>query len=283
MLEGGRGAWNSRCSGEMRRYREEHLWLKRRWTTSDAEARKLGEQTGLDTLVVPSPKRWMLGVIGTQSDCAVANALSIPPGEYGRKAETQRNMTGARTSGGACGSIRRNAKDLTWARESTVDRGRNIPFRKNCCGGAAWLSSARVVRCWVKSRNTSATLIVSCQRSYAGHSSETASDNGEEGGDDVKSSWPLCPGLHTCYNGRYKPSQTREGELIGKSRASDSDWSLQLDSMKLEVALVIADQHAAVNTFPGLVHTARHITKVELALEAGVPTRKGSSRPRYSS
>jgi hypothetical protein len=40
-----------------------------------------------------------------------------------------------------------------------------------------------------------------------------------------------------------------------------SDWSLQLDSMKLE-SLVIADQHAAVNTFPGLVHTARHITKV---------------------
>ncbi len=39
-----------------------------------------------------------------------------------------------------------------------------------------------------------------------------------------------------------------------------SDWSLQLDSMKLE-SLVIADQHAAVNTFPGLVHTARHTTK----------------------
>ena len=39
-----------------------------------------------------------------------------------------------------------------------------------------------------------------------------------------------------------------------------SDWSLQLDSMKLEL-LVIADQHAAVNTFPGLVHTARHTTK----------------------
>ncbi len=28
--------------------------------------------------------------------------------------------------------------------------------------------------------------------------------NGEEGGDDVKSLWPLCPGLHTCYNGLYK-------------------------------------------------------------------------------
>ncbi len=39
-----------------------------------------------------------------------------------------------------------------------------------------------------------------------------------------------------------------------------TDWSLQLDSMKLE-SLVIADQHAAVNTFPGLVHTARHTTK----------------------
>ncbi len=40
-----------------------------------------------------------------------------------------------------------------------------------------------------------------------------------------------------------------------------SDCSLQLDCMKVE-SLVIADQHAAVNTFPGLVHTARHITKV---------------------
>ncbi len=40
------------------------------------------------------------------------------------------------------------------------------------------------------------------------------------------------------------------------------DWSLQLDSMKLE-SLVIADQHAAVNTFPGLVHTARHTMGVD--------------------
>jgi hypothetical protein len=47
----------------------------------------------------------------------------------------------------------------------------------------------------------------------------TAPDNGEEGGDEVKSAWPLCPGLHTCYNARYKPSRTREGELIGKNRA----------------------------------------------------------------
>lgn len=40
-----------------------------------------------------------------------------------------------------------------------------------------------------------------------------------------------------------------------------SDCRLQLAYMKPE-SLVIADQHAAVNTFPGLVHTARHTTRV---------------------
>ena len=40
-----------------------------------------------------------------------------------------------------------------------------------------------------------------------------------------------------------------------------SDWSLQPDSMKLE-SLVIADQHAAVNTFSGFVHTARQTMRV---------------------
>lgn len=40
-----------------------------------------------------------------------------------------------------------------------------------------------------------------------------------------------------------------------------SDCRLQLTYMKPE-SLVIADQHAAVNTFPGLVHTARHTTRV---------------------
>ena len=46
---------------------------------------------------------------------------------------------------------------------------------------------------------------------------------------------------------------------VSESQKADlsPDWSLQLDSMKSE-SLVIADQHVAVNTFPGLVHTARH-------------------------
>ena len=50
--------------------------------------------------------------------------------------------------------------------------------------------------------------------------------------------------------------QDREVEQIPKSHPS-SDSRLKPACMKLE-SLVIADQHAAVNTFPGLVHTARH-------------------------
>ena len=54
--------------------------------------------------------------------------------------------------------------------------------------------------------------------------------------------------------------------MVSKSQklALSSDCSLQLDYMKSE-SLVTADQHAAVNTFPGLVHTARHTTEVDHA------------------
>ena len=60
-----------------------------------------------------------------------------------------------------------------------------------------------------------------------------------------------------------------EGSKLARGSQSQKadlspDWSLQLDSMKAE-SLVIADQHAAVNTFPGLVHTARHTMGVGLA------------------
>lgn len=77
--------------------------------------------------------------------------------------------------------------------------------------GAAWLSSARAVRCWVKSRNERNPY---CQllTGEAEDSGGTAGDKPEEGGDDVKSSWPLCPGLHTCYNGRYKAERSREAQ-----------------------------------------------------------------------
>ncbi len=113
----------------------------------------------------------------------------------------------------------------------------------------------------------------------AGHSKDTASVNGEEGGDDVKSSWPLCPGLHTCYNGLYKGLRTREEELIQKTVLS-SDWSLQFDSMKLE-SLVIVDQHATVNAFPGLVHTARHTTRVDCTRSCWANPLLGGRHLRY--
>ena len=60
--------------------------------------------------------------------------------------------------------------------------------------------------------------------------------------------------------GGTKGSETARLSKSHKTTLS-SDCRLQLACMKLE-SLVIADQHAAVNTFPGLVHTARHTMRV---------------------
>ncbi|CAN4128556.1 unnamed protein product [Withania somnifera] len=122
----------------------------------------------------PSRKRWILGAVRIDPCSAVANALSIPPGEPG----------------------------LDMPRILLKERG----AFGNADTGGAWLSSARAVRCWVKSRN---------ERNPP---EQTAGDKPEEGEDDVKSSCPLCPGRHTCYNGRDKGSRSREGELTPKTR-----------------------------------------------------------------
>ena len=58
-----------------------------------------------------------------------------------------------------------------------------------------------------------------------------------------------------------KVQQNREVEQITKPGLS-SDCRLQLACMKVEL-LVIANQNVAVNTFPGLVHTARHTMRVD--------------------
>ena len=128
------------------------------------------------------------------------------------------------------------------------DRWRNLAFRKNRVQGAAWLSSARAVRCRVKSHNERNPY---CQllTGKAEDSGETATVRCEEGGDDVKSARPLCPGLHTCYNGRYKGQLHREVMLISKAGLS-SDRSLQLDSVKLD-SLVIAHQPWRGEYVPG--------------------------------
>src|SRR5712672_3148613 len=98
---------------------------------------------------------------------------------------------------------------------------RNSAALRGSCTGGAWLSSARVVRCWVKSRNERNPRPVLPATGFArvGDLRETAGVNSEEGGDDVKSSCPLCPGLHACYNGRYKGLRCRKVERIPKSRS----------------------------------------------------------------
>ena len=58
---------------------------------------------------------------------------------------------------------------------------------------------------------------------------------------------------------------TERSESARRSKSNkntpSSDWRLQPASMKLEL-LVITGQHTVVNTFPGLVHTARHTMRV---------------------
>ena len=77
--------------------------------------------------------------------------------------------------------------------------------------------------------------------------------------------------MTSSHHGPYDQGYTRatmvgtEGCKTAKLSKSQKaglspDWSLQLDSMKSQ-SLVIANQNVAVNTFPGLVHTARHTTK----------------------
>ncbi len=128
------------------------------------------------------------------------------------------------------------------------DRWRNPAFRKDRVQGAAWLSSARAVRCRVKSHNERNPY---CQllTGQAEDSGGTATVRCEEGGDDVKSARPLCPGLHTCYNGRYKGQLPGDRMPIPKVGLS-SDRSLQPDSVKLD-SLVIAHQPWRGEYVPG--------------------------------
>ena len=114
--------------------------------------------------------------------------------------------------------------------------------------GAAWLSSARAVRCRVKSHNER-NPYPQLPAGQAGDSGGTACASREEGGDDVKSARPLRPGRHTCYNGRHRGQPPGDRELIHKAGLS-SDRSLQLDSVKLE-SLVIAHQPWRGEYVPG--------------------------------
>ncbi len=135
---------------------------------------------------------------------------------------------------------------------SLDDAGNSISPRSKETGGA-WLSSARVVRCWVKSRN---------ERNPYGQLLRKR----------TLARLPLTKrrkvGMTSNHHALYDLGYTRTTMALNKEK-QDARWSktqkqrpssdcrLQLACTKSEL-LVIADQHAAVNTFPGLVHTARH-------------------------
>ena len=71
---------------------------------------------------------------------------------------------------------------------------------------------------------------------------ETAGVKPEEGGDDVKSSWPLRSGLHTCYNGDYKALRYREVELIAKK---SSQFGLE-SATRLHEAGIASNRRSAI-------------------------------------
>ena len=104
------------------------------------------------------------------------------------------------------------------------------------------------MRCQVKSYNERNPYEL-LPASNVGDSVQTAQINWEEGGDDVKSVWPLRPGLHTCYNVQYNMIRDRKVEEISKTGLS-SDCRLQLAYMKLE-SLVIAGQLYSGESVPG--------------------------------
>ncbi len=104
---------------------------------------------------------------------------------------------------------------------------------------------------------------------------ETAGDKPEEGGDDVKSSWPLCPGLHTCYNGRYRELRDREVELISKSR---SQFGLHSATRVHEVGIASNRGSARRGEYVPGPCTPPVTSRKSVALEVGGLTRKGGSR-----
>ena len=128
-----------------------------------------------------------------------------------------------------------------------------IPFERrgvsnDLARGAAWLSSARAVRCRLKCHNER-NPCPQLPAGKAGDSVETAGASCEEGGDDVKSARPLRPGRHTCYNGRYSGKPPGDRARNPKTCLS-SDRSLQPDSVKLD-SLVIAHQPRRGEYVPG--------------------------------
>ena len=76
------------------------------------------------------------------------------------------------------------------------------------------VSSCREVFPEVEERAQPSLFVATGSVYRAAHSNGTARVKWEEGGDDVKSAWPLYPGLHTCYNAYYNGTPSRKAEQI---------------------------------------------------------------------
>ena len=88
---------------------------------------------------------------------------------------------------------------------------------------------------------------------------------------------PYVPGYTRATMGGTTSREPARGSQSQKTILS-TDKSLQLDSLKLE-SLVIPDQQAGVNTFPGLVHTARHTMGVDCS-RSGCANPQGRQVPK---
>jgi hypothetical protein len=151
------------------------------WAGADAEARRRGERTGLDTPVVhavndvdsvwavltPSAPQLTREVDRLGSTAARLKLKGIDGGPHKQRSVWFNSTRRAEPYQG-----------LTCGVQAVKAAGREA-IRTD----AAWLSSARVVRCWVKSRNERNPW----EQLHV--SAPTAAVNAEEGGDDVKSAW----------------------------------------------------------------------------------------------
>ncbi|XLU57531.1 uncharacterized protein LOC107643668 [Arachis ipaensis] len=115
----------------------------------------------------------------------------------------------------------------------------------------------------------SATLVLSCQHEVW-NPEQTSGDTPEESEDDVKSSCPLYPGRHTCYNGWDEGSQSREGELTPKIRPR---FGLSA-ATRLHEAGIASNRSRALYTPP--------VTLWELAMPEVVTLKEGDAEGRAS-
>ena len=149
-----------------------------------------------------------------------------------------------------------------------------MPRKRSRKTGVAWLSSARVVRCWVKSRNERnpcpvLQLIGTLRRPPAISWRKVGTTSSHHGLYVQGYTRATMDGTKRCKPARGSQSQ---------KTVLSSDRRLQLACVKLE-SLVMAYQNDAVNTFPGLVHTARHITKVDCTRSLQADP-QGGQRPK---